>query len=124
MTVRRLSVLQWLGLVGGGAVWFSSFIGGLGVSQAVCNPAGRRWGIPDETVEIAIAAAAVALLVGAEIAAIVVFRATRGVEEQDPPPPGRLHFFAAAALLANVLFMLIVVLSTIATVANRTCHQA
>ena len=124
MTIRRLSVLQWLGLVGGAGVWFASFVGGVGVSQAVCNPGGKRWGVPFDTVEIALAAVAVALLVAAELASVVVFRATRDVGEEDAPPPGRLHFFASAALLANLLFLLIVVLSTVATVVNRTCHQA
>lgn len=124
MTIRRLSILQWLGLVGGAGVWFASFLGGTGVSQAVCNPGSSLWGIPHDTVEIALAAVAAALLVTAEAAAVVVFRATRDVEEQDPPPPGRLHFFASAALLSNLLFLMIVVLSTVATVVNRTCHQA
>jgi hypothetical protein len=124
VTIRQLSILQWLGLVAGAAVWFASFLAGTGVSQAVCNPASKLWGLPHDTVEIAIAAFAVCLLVAAELAAIVVYRATRDVEEQDPPPHGRLHFFASAALLSNLLFILIVVLSTIATVVNRTCHQA
>jgi hypothetical protein len=124
VTIRRLSVLQWLGLVGGAGVWFASFVGGVGVSQAVCNPGGKRWGVPFDTVEIALAAVAFALLVAAELASVVVFRATRDVGEEDPPPPGRLHFFASAALVANLLFLLIVVLSTVATVVNRTCHQA
>jgi hypothetical protein len=124
VTIRQLSVLQWLGLVAGAGVWFASFIAGTGASQAVCNPASKSWGLPHDTVEIAIAALAVCLLAAAELASVVVFRATRDAEEQDPPPHGRLHFFATAALLSNLLFILIVVLSTVATVVNRTCHQA
>jgi hypothetical protein len=122
--MRRLSILQWLGLVAGAGIWFASYVVGAGVSQAACNPGSRRWGVPYDTVQITLGVAAVFLLVSAEAAALVVFRATRDVEEQDPPPPGRLHFFASAALLSNLLFILIVVLTTVATVVNRTCHQA
>jgi len=124
VTLRRLSFLQWFGLVAGAGLWFASFLGGLGTSQAACNPGSGGWGIPYDTVELAIAAFAVCSLLAAELASIAVFRATRGTEEQDPPPHGRLHFFASAALLSNLLFLLIVVLTTIATVVDRTCHQA
>ena len=123
MTIRRLSILQWLGLVAGAGVWFASYVVGVGLSQAACNPGSRHWGLPYDTVQITLGVAAVLFLVSAEAAALVVFRATRDVEEQDPPPPGRLHFFASAALLSNLLFILIVVLTTVATVVNRTCHQ-
>lgn len=123
MTIRRLSFLQWLGLLAGAGVWFASFIGGLGVSQAACNPASGRWGIPYDTVQIAITAVAGALVLGAGLAAAAVFRATRGTGEQDPPPHGRLHFFAAAAMLSNLLFLAIILLAGIATIVERTCLQ-
>ena len=124
MTLRRLSFLQWFGLVAGAGVWLASLLGGVGVSQAACNPASARWSIPYDIVQLALAGAAVCLLVAAELAALAVFRATRDVEEQDPPPHGRLHVLASAALLSNLIFLLIVVLTTIATVVVRTCHQA
>ncbi len=123
MTLRRLALLQWLGILGGGTVWFASFLAGTGVSTAVCNPASGRWGIPHDTVEIGITAFACTLIALAEAASIVVFRATRDVGEQDPPPHGRLHFFASAALVANVVFFMVILLAGIATVVDRTCHQ-
>jgi hypothetical protein len=124
VTLRRLAFLQWFGFLAGGVAWFAAFLGGLGVSQAVCNPASARWGIPHHTVEIALLAFSGVVLLAAEAAAIVVFRATRNVEEQDPPPDGRLHFFAAASMVANVIFLMVLVLSLIGTVVNRACHQA
>jgi hypothetical protein len=122
MTLRRLSVLQWLGILGGGGIWITAFLGGTAESQAVCNPASGRWGIPHDTVELAITIVALVLILLAEVASVVVFRATGEVEEDDPPPHGRMHFFAAAALVSNVIFFMIILLAGIATIVDRTCH--
>jgi hypothetical protein len=124
MSVRRLSILQWLGILAGGSVWFASYLAGAGVSQAVCNPAGARWGIPHDLVEGIITGVALLLIAGAELAAVIVYRATRDVGEQDPPPQGRLHFFASAALVSNVIFFMVILLAGIATIVDRTCHQS
>jgi hypothetical protein len=124
VSLRRLSFLQWFGLLAGGSIWFASFLAGTGLSQAVCNPASGRWGIPHDTVQIALMAFGATILVAAELASIAVFRATRDVEEQDPPPHGRLHFFASAAIVSNLIFLVIVLLTGIATIVDRTCHQA
>jgi hypothetical protein len=124
MTLRRLSMLQWFGFLAGGIVWFTSFLAGAGTSQAACNPAGRRWGIPADTVQLALMVTALALVLSAQVAAVAVFRATRNVEEQDPPPEGRLHFFSIGAMFGNTLFLMIIVLSEVATIVDRLCHQA
>lgn len=124
MTVRRLALLQWLGILVGGIAWFGSFLTGVGTATAVCNPASGRWGIPHDAVEIGITAFACAAIAAAEVASVVVFRATRGVAEDAPPPQGRIHFFASAALVANVVFFMVILLAGIATVVNRTCHQS
>ena len=123
MTLRRLAFLQWVGILGGGSVWFASFLAGTGVSQAVCNPASGRWGIPHDTVELGITIFALVLIAAAEAVSIIVFRATRGVGEDDPPPHGRMHFFASAALVSNVIFFLVILLAGIATIVDRTCHS-
>jgi hypothetical protein len=124
VSIRRLAVLQWVGFLGGGTIWWAEFLAGAATSQAVCNPGSSRWGVPHDTVEAALMAFAVACLVAAQAAAVVVLRATRDAEEDDPPPYGRLHFFAAASLVANTIFLVIVVLAGVATIVNRTCHQA
>lgn len=124
MSLRRLEYLQWFGFVAGGAVWIGSFLTGLWTSAAVCNAGSSRWGVPLDTVELAVGGFAVACLAAAEAAAIVVFRATQTVEEEDPPPPARMKFFAIGAMAGNLLFAVIIVLSTLAAVVDRACHQA
>ena len=124
MSIRRLEFLQWFGFVAGGTVWFASFLAGLWTSAAVCNAGSAHWGVPLDAVELVIAAVALALLAASEIAAIAVFRATRTVEEEGAPPPARMKFFAVGAMAGNVLFAVIIVLSTVASVVVRACHQA
>jgi hypothetical protein len=124
MSVRRLSVLQWFGTLGAAAALAGQFLAGVGVSAAVCNPGSALWGIRFRPVELALGLAGVVIVLAAGTAALLVFRATRGIEEQDPPPEGRLHFFATAALASNVIFLMIIVLTTIVSIANTACRQS
>jgi len=124
VTIRRLAMLQWLGFLGGGIVWWAEFLAGMSASAAVCNPGSGRWGVPYDTVQAALMAVGLACVLVAQAAAVTVFRATRDVGENAAPPQGRLHFFAAAALLANTIFLVIILLTGIATIVDRTCHQA
>jgi energy-converting hydrogenase Eha subunit E len=122
MSIRRLEVLQWFGFVAGGTIWFASFLAGLGAATAVCNPGSSRWGIPHDTVQLVLAGVALVFLAAAEAAAVAVFRATRGAEIQGAPPHGRMRFFAVGAMAGNAVFAIIIVLATIATIADPTCH--
>lgn len=124
MTIRRLEILQWTGFLLGGVVWFAEYLAGTGVSVAVCNPASSRWGIPNDAVVLGLGSFAFGCLLVAELAAIAVFRATSAEDEQGPPPSARMKFFATASIAANVIFAMIVVLTTVASVVDRTCHQA
>jgi hypothetical protein len=124
MSVRRLSLLQWLGFLVGGPIWFAEFLAGIGASQAVCNPASGRWGIPHDAVQLGLMLFAAVCVLVALAASAFVFRATQEVEEQDAPPVGRIHFFAAASLGGNVVFLMIILLTGIGTIVDRTCHQA
>jgi hypothetical protein len=124
MTIRRLEFLQWFGFLAGGTIWFTEFIVGIGASEAVCNPAGSRWGIPHDTVQIALLAFAAFAVCCAEAAAVLVFRATRYAEEEGPPPQARMRLLAIGAMAGNLVFLMIILLSGIATIADRLCHQA
>jgi hypothetical protein len=121
MTLRRLEILQWVGFVFGGVVWFTVFVAGVGASVAACNPAGQRWDVPHDAVQIGLTVLGLLSVAAAEAAAVVVYRATRDAEDQDPPPAGRMRFFAIGAMVGNVLFFVILLLSEIATIANRAC---
>ena len=124
MTIRRLEFLQWFGFLAGGTIWFATFLAGLGTATATCNPAGSRWGVPLDAIELGLGCFALLCLAAAEAAAIAVFRATRTSEEEGAPPPARMRFFAIGAMAGNLVFAMIIVLSTIATVVDRACHQA
>lgn len=124
MTVRRLSQLQWYGFLAGGLVWFAEFLAGTGLSQARCNPGSGRWGLPHDAIELALMLFGAVVVGSALTASVVVYRATRGVDDQDPPPDGRVHFFATAALVGNIIFLVIILLTGIGTIVDRTCHQA
>jgi hypothetical protein len=123
MTLRSLSVLQWLGLVGAGLAWAAQHVVGFGIGQAECSPGGRHWGISNNVWELALLGCAAALVVLAEMAAAAVFLRTRGVRHDDDPPAGRMHFFAVAALVANILFLTMMVLDTVASVFGSLCRQ-
>jgi hypothetical protein len=123
MTLRRLAVLQWFGLVGAALAWAGQHVVGFGIGQAECSAGGRHWGIENDVWELALLACAGSLVVLAEVAAATVFMRTRGLGDEDDPPPGRLHFFAVAALVANVLFLAAMLLDTFASVFGTLCRQ-
>jgi hypothetical protein len=117
MTRLRLELLQWYALLGGALAWASQHVAGYFVSTAACGSAAISSSVP----QIALAVCAAALVLAAEGAALVVFRATR---PDDPAPGGRLHFFAEAALLGNLLFLVIVVLTGFGSVYHLPCAQS
>jgi hypothetical protein len=123
MTLKRLSALQWFGLLGAALAWAGQHVVGFGIGQAECSAGGRHWGIANDVWELALLACAGSLVVLAEVAAAIVFMRTRGVGDDDDPPLGRLHFFAVAALVANVLFLTAMLLDTFASVFGTFCRQ-
>jgi len=123
MTLRRLSVVQWLGLLLGAGVWAAQHVTGFGITQAACGAGGRGWAISYDEWQVALTAAAAALVVGAQAASVGVLLGTRGATYEDGPPPGRIRFFAIAALVANVIFLAIILLDGVATILDTTCRQ-
>ena len=123
MTIRRLSQLQWFGFLAGGVIWWTTFLTGIGTTMAVCNPASGRWGIAHDTVQLVLMAVALTVTAAA-CAARMNASATGNVEDSDAPPEGRLHLFSIGALVGNTVFLVIILLSEIAAVVDRACHQA
>ena len=112
----------WFGLFGAPAAWVVQFLLGYGVTQAQCNPAGARWGVPVHTWTIAATAAAAAVALAGWAAAATTFRATR--EAGSEPPGGRVHFIATVGLTTSPLFLLIIVWSGVGALVLEQCHQA
>jgi hypothetical protein len=124
MNVRRLSQLQWFGLLVGGPVWFAEYLAGTGESQAVCNPASGRWGLPHDAIELGLMIFGAVVVSAALAASAFVFRQTAGVAEEEAPPLGRIHFFSTAAMLGNLVFLVIILETGVATIVDQACRQS
>jgi hypothetical protein len=125
MTTRRLEALQWLGLVAGGLAWAAQHVVGYGLTEAECNRVGARWDIANDPWQLALGTAAVLAILGAEAAAITVFLRTRDADyDGGSPPAARMQMLAIAAMVANVIFLWIVILSSLGAVAGPGCRGA
>ena len=124
MTLRRLSMLQWVGLLLGAGVWAAQHVVGFGITQAECGAGGRGWGISHDVWQAALMGAAAAFVVSAEAAAIGVVLGTRDTTYESEPPPSRIRFLAIAAVAANLIFLAIIILDGLATIFNTPCRQA
>ena len=123
MSVRKLEILQWFGLLGGALVWAAAHVLGYGLTEAECGAGGLHWGINNDVWQGALLVAAASFVLAAELAAITVLLATRRGSYESPPAPGRIRFFAIAAAAANVIFLMIIVLDGLAAILNVTCRQ-
>jgi hypothetical protein len=123
MTLRRLGILQWLGLLLGALVFAAQLVVGYGITEAECNPGGHGFGISNDLWQGVLLGASAALVVGAEVAAIAVVLGTRRFTYEVGPPPGRLRFFGIAAMAANLIFLAIILLGGIAAIVGVDCRQ-
>jgi hypothetical protein len=119
-----LEFLQWFGLGGAALVWTGQHVLGYGTTVARCGAGGVSYGIDLHTWELATGLVALALAVVAEAAAVTVVLRTREVAYDGPPPNGRRHFFALAAVIGNLLFIAIILLSSLSDLAFDPCRQA
>ena len=118
MSRRRLEILQWYGLFGGALAWATQHVVGYFASHAGCTHAGLHPAVW----QIALVLGAGAAVLAAEAAAFAVYRATASVDGDAAGPLGRLRFFATAALLGNALFLMIVILDAVGSVAELPCR--
>ena len=123
MSLRRLEVLQWVGLLFGALVWTVQHVVGYGVTEAACSPGGTHWGISTDAWEAVLMAAAAGCVLLAELAAVTVVVRTREESYQSPPPPGRVRFLAIAAIAANLIFLAIILLDGFGSIFNVACRQ-
>jgi hypothetical protein len=117
-------LLQWFGLGGAALVWASQHVIGLGTTIARCGAGGVRFGIDLHTWELTTFLVALGLVLVAEACAVVTVLRTNGIGYDGPPPDGRRRFFALGALVGNLLFLVIVLLSGLSSLAFDPCRQA
>ncbi len=123
MSLRRLEILQWVGLLAGALVWTGQHVVGYGITEAECSRGGMHWGIENDVWQGALLGAAVAFVLVAELAALAVVFSTRRWSYEDAPPPGRVRFFAIAAVTANLIFLTIMLLDGLAAIFDIACRQ-
>jgi hypothetical protein len=124
VTLRRLAVLQWVGLLLGALMWTAQHLAGLFVTEAACDSFGATRQISNDAWQLSLGAAAIACVLAAQVAAITVLRGTRETSYEAEPPEGRIRFLAMAAAIANALFLVIIVLDTVASTVNPACTQS
>lgn len=134
MSLRRLGIVQWIGVVVAPAAWTLQHVVGFGIAQARCSIGGEHWGISNTVWELAVFSCAVLLVLISEAAAVAVFAATREANYGDGPPGDgrwsgalpqtRLHFFATAAMVANVLFFAVLCMDGLASALEKACVQS
>jgi hypothetical protein len=124
VTVRRLAVLQWLGLLLGAAFWGAAHIVGYGITEADCSRGSSGWGISLDLWEALVLGIAGSLVIVSVASAAAVVLGTREASYEAAPPVGRMRFFAIAALVADTLFLAMIVLYAVGTIANLPCRQA
>jgi hypothetical protein len=133
-TLRQLGAVQWVGVVAAPLAWTVQHVLGYGVGEARCEAGGIHWGIAYDAWQLSLLGGAALLVVVSEIAAVLVFLATRETNYGDGPPGegrwggeipyARLHFFATAAMVANVLFLAILLLDGVVSTIDPLCVQS
>lgn len=124
MTLARLAVLQWLGLLVGALAWAAMHVVGFGITTAACGAGGSRWGIEHDVWQGALMGATALVVLGAEAASVAVLAGTRGTSYEDEPPASRIRFFAITAATANAVFLMIVLLDGFGSIFNVLCRGA
>jgi hypothetical protein len=113
--------LQWFGLLGAPFAWVAQFVFGYAITEAGCDPGGRRYGIPIDGWTTAATAAAAVVAVLAGLAALATFRATSDAGSE--PPAGRVHFLATVGMTISVLFLFIILMGGLGAIALENCRQ-
>ena len=123
-TKRRQEFLQWFGLLGAPLVWTLQLVVGFGLTLARCGAGSAHWGVNVGTWQIVVMIAAATIVVLAEAASLALYLGLRDLHYTDPPPLGRRNFFVAASSFGNVLFLTVILVSGIGTLAHVACRQS
>lgn len=110
-------VLTWYGLLGAPFAWTLFHVAGFGIATGACSPWGISAGADVQPATLAVTFGCVALAVGGLLAAVIVYVATRGVDEEGAPPLGRIHFLAVLGLAITPLFIAIILMAGVGATA-------
>jgi hypothetical protein len=122
--MRKLALLQWVGIFVAPFAWVGQHLIGQAVAQISCSVANGPWGVSNDAWQVGLMVGAGLLILASEAAAVVVYRGTRESDYQSPPPLGRLQLFSIAAMSTNLLFLVIVLLDGIASIVDVSCRQS
>jgi hypothetical protein len=123
----RLNRLAWFGVLAGPLAWATQFLLGMQFSLARCESPNGRFQFPVHTISPLLAGTGVLVGVLAELAAIVVFRATRPDQHSQRAADvtiGRLHFLAAVGMTVNPLTLTICAMAAVGVPLLGLCHQS
>jgi hypothetical protein len=120
--LRKLSLLQWFGLFAAAGIWLAQHGIGQGMAEARCSAAGG--GISNDAVQIVLMILAGVVILAADAASVVVFRATSDASYHSPPPVGRMRMIAIATMSTNLIFLVIILLDGIASILDVACRNS
>jgi ubiquinol-cytochrome c reductase cytochrome c subunit len=120
--VRRV----WFGLFAAPAAWTLQHVAGISLTIGQChdNAVGPGLDLHVNAVVAAVTAAAAACAALGVAAAFSTWRATREHDDDDAPPGGRNHFLGVVGLTTSPLFLAIILMSGIGSIALPECAQA
>lgn len=121
VSLRRLNLLVWFGVLGGALAWILQEAFGYMFGNARCDSASGRFIIPFHAWSLGMAVAAVAIALAAEAVAFIVFRRTREAERLELK---RIHFLSITALTINPLVLAISAMTAVGTSILALCHQS
>jgi hypothetical protein len=117
------ALLLWFGLFGAPAAWVLQHVAGIELTQASCQQAARQsgWNLHLDAWTIAVFATAALVAIGAEVGAVLTYRATRDASSE--PPAGRIRFLAVIGMTIGPLFLAMILMSGLGTVLLERCRQ-
>jgi len=111
----------WYGVLGAPAAWALFLVAGVEVTQTACSPAGAG-AVSLDAWTIVLTVIAGAAAVGAEVAAVATFLATRDAGHELPA--SRVHFLSVIGIALGVLFTALIVMSGVGSLWLQECVQS
>jgi hypothetical protein len=114
------ALLLWFGVLGGPVAWAVAHVAGVELSQASCRQTART-GVPFDAWAIVVFVLAAIVAAGAEVAAVLTYRATRDASSE--PPAGRIRFLAVIGMTIGPLFVAMILMGGLGAVLLERCQQ-